>query len=112
MRSCRAIVGVESERRIVAGYRGFAGEFGCTHIGHGRQVIGTRNISAFQGFVNGDAVEWIVGRLVREFEFLSGSQTDYTRNGQLLYREIVFGLDQLLLSGLQFYLGAQTVDLG
>src|SRR6267378_3807064 len=51
--------------------------FSSADVGHGRLVIGTRSVSAFQSLVNGDALERLVRRLVREFEFLPRSQADH-----------------------------------
>ena len=111
MRPSRAIVRVKGKRREISGTRSLAREFGCADVRHCRLVIGTRSVCALQSLINGDALERLVGRLVRQFEFLPGSQTDHARYGQLLDGEVVLCLNQLLLPGLELYLGAQAVDV-
>src|SRR5713101_2141493 len=74
MRACSAIISIEGERRQVAGYRSFAREFRGAHVGHGRLIIGTRSVRTLQGLVHGNHFEWLIRRLVRQFELLTRRQ--------------------------------------
>ena len=105
-----AHVGIKGKRREIACHGSLSGEFCCAHVGHGRKVIGTRSVCAFEGFVGSDVFERLVRRLIREFESLTRSQADHARYSQLLDGEVVLGLNQLLLASLELDLGTQPVD--
>ena len=55
-------------------------------------------------------LERLVQRLIGQFEFLPGSQSDDARHRQLLNCKVVSRLNQLLLPRLHLYLRPQPID--
>ena len=90
MRSSGPVIGAKGKRREITGDGGLAREFRRASVRHRGLVIGTRGVGAFQSVVDGYGVERLVGRFVRQLEFLPGSQPDHAGDGQFLNRRSCF----------------------
>ena len=112
MGAAGAVIGIERERGQIVGDSGFASELCGENVGHGGQIIGAGSVGVFKCIIYGHTLEGLIWRLVGEVEFLSESKTDDAGDGEFLNRKIVFGLDELLLAGLEFDFGAEAVDFG
>src|SRR6202451_1567819 len=95
--SGKSVIAADGERRVITGVgrtpRILCGSDSC-QCG---LKIRTRCIRSLQRVLDGNAFERFVRRFIGQIKFLAWRKSNHSRDGKLLNREIIPGLNHLLL---------------